>query len=89
MRVYAMRDMSAERFSNPVFAESDAVVMRDVRLMLADEDVSGSIMTVYPEDFALYYIGDYDVRTGVISSSDHVKLCLCSDLMVGVSDSES
>ena len=81
MRVYVLFDTAAGAYSNPVFAETDEVVMRDLRAMLADELTAGSVLVVYPDEFALYYIGDYDPHTGVLTGVDHVKLCTCGALM--------
>lgn len=81
MRVYVLHDIAANAYSNPVFAENDEVVMRDLRAMLADELTSGSVLVAYPDEFALYYIGDYDPHTGILTGADHIKLCTCGALM--------
>ena len=62
--IYAMcviRDKRADTFAIPFFARNKATAQRDFESLMKDP---GSLPGKFPEDYVLYYFGDYDDETG-------------------------
>lgn len=81
MRVVAVRDSKTEAFGQPFFCVTKGYAVRS----FADEvQRSGSEFGKHPEDFALFYIGDFDDSLGTFACAlapeqislamDHVKV---------------
>lgn len=81
MRVYAVRDNVAGTFALPTFYQSDALIMRDFRVAMADPDFSQTGLVKSSQDYDLFYLGDYDERAGELVPQMPVKLCCLADLM--------
>ena len=70
LKVFSIRDAKAEVFNSPFFQKSYGEAERNFRQLVTDEK---SMVSKYPEDFDLYYLGDYDDNTGVIEPLDTPK----------------
>lgn len=77
-KIYAIRDSKAECFHNPFYQSTHGEAERAFRTAVADEKTT---LNQYPEDFDLYYLGEYDDNTGKMMALDtpqHViKAALC------------
>lgn len=69
-KVFSIRDAKAEYFTPPFFKKTHGEAERDFKTVAKDPQ---STISKFPEDFDLYYIGDYDDQTGLIKSLDTPK----------------
>lgn len=67
LKVYSIRDSKGEVFNQPWFSRSHGEAERHFTLLTQDEK---SLLSKYPEDFDLYYLGTYNDQTGLIKSLD-------------------
>lgn len=65
--LYVVRDVKAEFYGDPILLDNDAIARR---LFFDAARDPNSPLSKHPEDYALYHVGNYDARTGVISSLD-------------------
>lgn len=65
INVYAIKDNVAGQFYPPELAETDGIEIRNVSLSVNGE--FRSMIKMRPQDFSLYKIGSYDVKTGLIA----------------------
>lgn len=66
-KIYSIRDSKAEVFNSPFFQKSHGEAERNFNTLVNDDK---STVSNYPEDFDLFYIGDYDDNTGKIKPLD-------------------
>lgn len=67
LKVYSIRDAKAEVYNAPFYKGTHGEAERDFRTAVNDEK---SFLSQYPDDFDLYYIGDFDQNTGLVTSLD-------------------
>jgi hypothetical protein len=67
LKVYSIRDSKGEVFNQPFFQKTHGEAERSFSRLVKDES---STLAAYPEDFDLYYLGEYDDQTGLIDSLD-------------------
>lgn len=63
LKMYSIRDSKAEVFNPPFFKHTHGEAERDFRNLVNDEK---SFVNKYPEDFDLFYLGQFDDQTGKI-----------------------
>lgn len=62
-KMFAIKDAKAEVFNLPYSAGTHAEAERSFRAAVNDPQTT---LNRYPEDFDLWYLGEYDTHTGVI-----------------------
>jgi hypothetical protein len=62
-RIYSVRDSKGEIYGQPFFKITHGEAERDFNMLANDPQ---STVSRFPEDFDLYYLGDYDDVTGAI-----------------------
>lgn len=67
LRMYSIRDAKAEAFNPPFYKNTHGEAERDFQNLTRDEK---SMVSLYPEDFDLYYVGTYDNITGLVKPLD-------------------
>lgn len=67
LRMYSIRDTKAEVFGAPFYKNTHGEAERDFQRLIRDEK---STVNQYPEDFDLYYLGDYDDQSGKVRPAD-------------------
>lgn len=65
--MYSIRDAKGEYFNTPFFNKSHGEAERNFTSLVNDEK---STVSQYPEDFDLYYLGDYDDNDGKLVPLD-------------------
>lgn len=60
-KMFSIRDSKGEIFHPPFFKNTHGEAERDFKQLSKDDK---SMVSKYPEDFDLYYIGEYDTKTG-------------------------
>lgn len=63
LKIYSIRDSKGEVYNTPFFQKTHGEAERNFRQLVSDEK---SLVSKYPLDFNLYYLGDYDDQTGKI-----------------------
>lgn len=72
LKIYSIRDSKSEVFNTPFYQKSHGEAERNFRTLVND---GKSTINQYPEDFDLYYLGDYDDNTGkiqVLETPQHI-----------------
>lgn len=67
-KVYAVQDAKAGMFNTPIFLLSDGEALRSF-IDACRPGNDQSMLSRHPEDFNLFYIGDYDETEGVLHSA--------------------
>lgn len=65
LKIFTIRDSKAEAFLTPFFQKSHGEAERNFKEITKDEK---SMISKYPDDYDLYYVGTYDDQTGFIES---------------------
>lgn len=73
LRLYSIYDSKAEQFSPPQVYHNDMLALRAFESMVNDDKM---VISSYPEDFSLYYIGNLGDSDGLyhIESSDESRV---------------
>ena len=66
-KIFSIRDQKGEIFHPPFYKTTHGEAERDFQTTVNDEK---SMLNKYPEDFDLYYLGEYDDQTGTFDSLD-------------------
>ena len=75
LNMYALKD-EVDQFDAPMLLPNDAAAMRALRNAY---DRPGSIYQTAPQDYTLYFIGQFDTVTGEILPLGLKRVCSCSD----------
>lgn len=67
LKMFSIRDAKAEVFNTPFFQSTHGEAERSFRTAVMDEKTQ---LSKYPEDFDLYYLGEYDNNTGQFTPLD-------------------
>lgn len=68
VRIYSVYDRKGQLFNQPFFAANDAMAVRTIYMR---EKVDPGLLSEFPEDFLLVYIGEFDSDSGDIKGLDH------------------
>lgn len=69
-RNYALYDATAKTFLRPVICTNDGDAIRLFTNWVNDEKKETNI-SKYPEQFKMYYVGEWDDEKGVFDTADH------------------
>lgn len=67
LKAFSVRDSKVGAYNTPWFQKSIGEAERSFNELVKDEK---SMVSKYPDDYDLYFIGDYDDQTGVFSPLD-------------------
>lgn len=67
LKAFTIRDSKAESFNTPFFVGTPGEAERAFKRLLDDDR---SMIGQFPEDYDLYFIGEYDETTGKFLSED-------------------
>jgi len=70
MKMFSIRDKKAEGFNTPFFQPTFGLAERAFKDACQDEK---STLAKHPEDFALYYHGEFDQNLGLLKVEDEPK----------------
>lgn len=82
-KIYSIKDTKGA-FLDPVLADNDALAVRNVKTAVNGQ--KGSLLAMYPEDFELWCIGDFDETTGLIVPGELRCVVRCNALLDHVQD---
>lgn len=63
MKLYSIFDSKANTFCAPFECVSNGVAIRQLMDLVQDAKTT---VSKYPEDFSLYFVGDFDTDTGAL-----------------------
>lgn len=66
-KIYSIYDIKSESFAMPFYAVNDAVAIRTVQDAMAQPEIP---LARYPNDFAIYYLGEFEEETGLINPAE-------------------
>jgi len=76
LKIFTIKDSKAEIYMQPFFQKTIGEAERSFTTLAQDQK---STVSMYPEDYDLYYLGEMDDQTGKIQSLDTpshvVKAC--------------
>ena len=78
MELFVIKDVKS-KFQTPFVGMNKAVVQRNIMNVLKKKDENDTL-TVNPEDYQLFKIGEFDENTGKIVSTDQEFVCNVIDL---------
>lgn len=82
-RLYSIRDDKIAEFGAPVRGEKDSAMIRQFGdLILADDTRNKSVLQLHPEDFSLWFVGEFDTETGAFASAVPSCLARGSDFLI-------
>lgn len=67
LKMYSIRDAKSESFNPPFFQPTHGVAERAFKELVNDPKSNAN---KYPEDYDLYYLGEYDDNTGKLAAKD-------------------
>lgn len=67
LKVFSLRDTKGGVYHQPFYQRSHGEAERSIKQLANDPQ---SMVSKYPEDYDLYYLGTYDDQTGVIKPED-------------------
>lgn len=69
-RIFSIRDSKAEMFYPPFYQKTHGEAERSLRELVRDEK---SLISKYPEDYDLYFLGEWDDQSGKMTLEDTPK----------------
>ena len=79
LKMFSIRDQKAEVFNQPWFAKTHGEAERNFRQLVKDPK---SMVSQFPEDYSLYYIGQYDDQTGSVETLAEPQHLLKADAIL-------
>lgn len=76
LKAYSIKDIKSQLFSPPHFTTSDGVAIRDFSTVCEDPQTK---LNKFPEDFALYHMGHFDVETGELNKTTPKSISNATD----------
>lgn len=73
LKMFSIRDIKGEIFNPPFFARSHGDAERSFLQAAKDEKTT---ISQFPEDYQLFYIGDYDDQSGRVIQEAPPKLVM-------------
>lgn len=67
LKMFSIRDTKGEIYNNPFFQKTAGEAQRSFKSLVNDDKSS---IKRYPEDYHLYYLGEYDDQTGKFAPLD-------------------
>jgi hypothetical protein len=67
LKMYSVRDQKAEIFNTPFYKKTHGEAERDFKTLVNDPK---SVVAQYPEDYDLWYLGEYCDQTGSFKTLD-------------------
>ena len=78
-KAYSIRDKKTEVFNQPIFAVNDEDVKRTLTMYMNQQ--KQDLMAQYPEDYTLYWIGQFDDHNGGLEHLHPVEVCELTTLV--------
>jgi len=70
MKMFAVKDLKAEGFNTPFFQPTFGLAERSFKEATKDNQ---SFLSKTPEDFSLYFLGEFNQQTGLLTPEQNPK----------------
>lgn len=80
--IYAVKDLAVQAFGQPFFVRAKGEAIRSFQDE-ANSTTGQSAIAKHPEDYELYFVGNYDEQTGTIHSENPELIARAKDLLKG------
>lgn len=67
LKMFTIRDQKGDCFNTPFFQRTHGEAERNFQQLVRD---GKSTLSQFPEDYDLYFLGDYDDQTGKVNVQD-------------------
>jgi len=81
--IYAVKDIVAEEFQPPFFLKNDAVAIKEFGKACENKETQWN---QFPQDYSLYYLGNFDTETGKIDSKESKQLANATQFVTSVKE---
>lgn len=78
-KAYSVFDVKAAAYDSPFFFSTDAVAVRSFQEVV---NTKGTPFNMYPGDFTLYHVGDFNEATGEMVGVQPRILCTAASLVI-------
>jgi len=78
MKVFSIYDSKAEAFMTTFYLKKEQLAIREFEAVVNQK---GSKINTNPEDFALWYLSDYDETTGIYKQTQPSQLMLAINVI--------
>jgi len=68
IRLYSLFDAGAQAYLRPFWSDFKVNAQRSFRQLVNQKDQPDNMVANHPDQFTLFELGEFDVRTGVFSS---------------------
>lgn len=79
MKIYSIKDTKAG-YMNPIYMQNDEIAVRTFKKYA--NDAQPNVVNEFIEDKELWYLGEFDERTGIIKAVEPMFLAKAVDLVV-------
>lgn len=80
MKIYAIKDQAIEAFGQPFFVQAQGMA---VRMFMDETHNRESQISKHPEDFELWYLGEYEPTTGQVTNNQPERINRATDFTQG------
>lgn len=80
--IYAVKDLAVQAYGTPFFVRAKGEALRSFQDEANKKDGQSAI-AAHPEDYELYYIGEYNDESGTISPIVPELIARAKDLITG------
>ena len=77
-KIYSVFDTKADSYMQPFFMPNDDLAIRGVTTLVREE---GHPFMLYPEDYMLVSVGEWDEGSGTIEKTSIIVVCNLSELV--------
>ncbi|WMC01487.1 nonstructural protein [Microvirus D_HF4_320] len=78
--IYAVKDLAVQAFGTPFFVRAKGEALRSFQDE-ANADRTTSAIAKHPEDYELYFLGNFDENTGTLHSENPELVARAKDLI--------
>lgn len=78
-KIFAVKDNAVQAFGQPFFVRSQGEAIRSFQDETNSTD-NNSAIARHPEDYDLYYIGDFDDQTGTLNAEQPTLVIRAKDV---------
>lgn len=79
--IFAIRDRASASFGRPNCGVSKGAMIRDFGILINDKSRE-SLYSQHPEDFDLFYLGEYDDNTGQFAGIPPEQIAVGKDMII-------
>lgn len=80
LKIFSVRDMKADLYGRPFFDQSIGNAIRSFGDQV-NANQPDNILFLHPEDFELYYLGEFDDNTGEITLKKREQIAVASNMV--------